>query len=143
MSSWFSTKASTMIYGLKSVVNLGLAGSINMFVPKPIQPLFEWNKTKQTLHNKRGGIILDEAVHHFSAQIWWSGTCTLTISTGWHTSKNLNGIKHFTIWGFNPTGRMVFTTELANRIVDSRAWIYKANKTTVTFKAKDYKKVIY
>ncbi len=67
----------------------------------------------------------------------------LTIDrAGWHTSKNLNGIKHYTIRGFNPTGGMVFTTELANRIVDSRAWIYKANETTVTFKAKDYRKVV-
>ncbi|KAK0447234.1 hypothetical protein EV421DRAFT_1733786 [Armillaria borealis] len=92
-------------------------------VPKPTfyvrqsiggQPLFERDRTKQTL----------EALRRFGARIWWSGACMHTIS------------------GFNAVGNMVFTAELANKRVGSEAWVYKANKTTVTFKAKDYGKVL-
>ncbi|KAK0187045.1 hypothetical protein F5146DRAFT_1004012 [Armillaria mellea] len=113
------------IQGVKSVMNLGLAGSINTVISKPAyyvrrqsigrQLLFDWDKTKQNLHG----------------------------NTGWHISNNLNGIKHYTIHGFNMAGKMVFTTELASRVVDSQAWIYKANKTTMIFKARDYRRVIY
>lgn len=37
---------------------------------------------------------------------------------------------------------MVFTAELANKGVGSEAWVCKANKTAVTFKTKDYGRVV-
>ncbi|KAK0431341.1 hypothetical protein EV421DRAFT_1743177 [Armillaria borealis] len=52
----------------------------------------------------------------------WSGMSILALVAGWHESKkNLNKIKHYTTQGFNLTGKMVFTAELADRAVDSEA----------------------
>ncbi|KAK0451955.1 uncharacterized protein EV420DRAFT_1482301 [Desarmillaria tabescens] len=137
-------RGSSRIYaqGVKSTVELALSGSINMFVPKPAfyvrksigrQPFFERDKTKQNLCRKRGESILDEALCHFSIR---SG------SVGWHSSQNLSGIKHYTIRGFNVAGAMVFMAELSNRGVDSAAWIYRVNQTSITFKTHNYERVL-
>ncbi|KAK0442619.1 hypothetical protein EV421DRAFT_1736133 [Armillaria borealis] len=119
--------------GVKSVVCLALSAVINIFVPKPAfyvhrsigrQPFFEGDKTKQKFRGMRGKAILDEALRRFGVQVWWSGACMLTIS------------------GFDAAGNMVFTAELANRLVDSAAWVYTANQTKETFDTNDYARVI-
>ncbi|KAK0429570.1 hypothetical protein EV421DRAFT_1948284 [Armillaria borealis] len=146
MSSWLSRK------GMKSIIELGLSGAINLFAPKPafyVQrslgrgPFFEQDKSKQDLRGEHGKRILEEARRRFGFQVWRSGVCTLALAAGWHSSKkNLNRIKHYTIRGFNPAGKMVFTAELADRVVDSEAWVYEANKMGITFKGNEYRRVV-
>ncbi len=63
-------------------------------------------------------------------------------SAGWHSSQNLNKINHYTIRGFDAAGNMVFTAELANRMVDSEAWVYRVNQSKKTFDANNYARVV-
>ncbi len=37
---------------------------------------------------------------------------------------------------------MVFTAELANRMVDSEAWVYRVNQSKKTFDANNYARVV-
>ncbi|PBK79003.1 hypothetical protein ARMGADRAFT_1172560 [Armillaria gallica] len=145
MSSWLSRK------GMKSVVELGLSGAINLFAPKPDfyvrrslgrGPFFEQDKSKEDLRGERGKRILEEARRRFGFQVWRSGACILALAAGWHKSHNLRRLDHYTIRGFDSVGKMVFTAELADRVVDSQAWVYEANKTRVTFKGNEYRRVI-
>ncbi|KAK0447567.1 hypothetical protein EV421DRAFT_1733432 [Armillaria borealis] len=162
--SWVFAKVSRVVFvhfpgssrvvfqGVKSVICLALSAVINIFVPKPAfyihqsisrQPFFEGDKTKQKFWGTRGKAILDEALRRFGVQVWWSGACTLTIfGVGWHSSENLSKIEHYTVRGFDAAGNMVFTAELANRLVDSAAWVYTANQTKETFDTNDYARVI-
>ncbi|PBK83668.1 hypothetical protein ARMGADRAFT_1089101 [Armillaria gallica] len=146
MASWISAK------GVKSVMKLALSAVINIFVPKPVfyvgkwigrQPFFEGDKMKQKLWGKHGKVILDKALCRFSIDVWWSGACMLTISAGWHSSQNLNKINHYTIRWFDVAGNMVFMVELANRMVDSEAWVYRVNQSKETFDANNYARVAY
>ncbi|PBK79076.1 hypothetical protein ARMGADRAFT_1041056 [Armillaria gallica] len=105
------------------------------------QPFFKMDKTKKKLGGEQGKAILFEALCRFGAQVWWSGTCTLTISAGWHSSNNLSKLNHYTIRGFNTAGNLVFTAELANRVVDSEAWVYRAGEAAMTFEANKYGRV--
>ncbi|KAK0473637.1 hypothetical protein IW261DRAFT_1423548 [Armillaria novae-zelandiae] len=110
--------------GVKSVMKLTLSAAINIFVPQPAfyvcwsigrQLFFEGDKTKQKLLG----------------------------SMGWHSSRNLSKIKHYTIRGFDIAGNMVFMAELADRMVDSEAWVYSANQSKETFNANDYARIAH
>lgn len=61
---------------------------------------------------------------------------------GWHSSNNLSKLNHYTIRGFNAAGNLVFTAELANRVVDSEAWVYRAGEAAMTFEANKYGRVV-
>ncbi|PBK88820.1 hypothetical protein ARMGADRAFT_1033797 [Armillaria gallica] len=145
MPSWFSVK------GVKFIMQLALSAVINIFVAKPTfyvrhsvgrQPFFG-DGSRQKLRGRRGKAVLEEALRRFGVQVWWSGACTLMISsTGWHRLQNLDEINHYTIKGFNTTGSMVFAAELASRIVDSDAWVYRADRDTETFNVNKYDWVI-
>ncbi|PBK88818.1 hypothetical protein ARMGADRAFT_1084373 [Armillaria gallica] len=144
MSSWFSVK------GVKSVMRLALSTVTNIFVAKPTfyvchsvsrQPFFG-EGSRQKLRGRRGKAVLEEALRRFGVQVWWSGSSTLTISAGWHRLQNLDKINHYTIKGFNTTGSMVFAAELASRIIDSDAWVYRADRDTETFDVNKYDRVV-
>ncbi|KAK0215371.1 hypothetical protein EDD85DRAFT_798676 [Armillaria nabsnona] len=113
MASWFSAKISSSQCRYSTV---------GKWIGR--QPFFEGDKMKQKLRGKRGKAILDEALRRFGVDVWWSGACMLTIS------------------GFDAVGNMVFTAELANRMVDSEAWVYRVNQSKETFDANNYARVI-
>ncbi|SJL15549.1 uncharacterized protein ARMOST_19050 [Armillaria ostoyae] len=128
MASWISAQ------GMKSVMKLALSAVINIFIPKLAfymhqsisrQPFFEGDKTKQKLQGKHGKVILNKALCCFGVDVWWSGACMLKIS------------------GFDAAGNMVFIVELANRMVDSKAWVYRADQPKETFDTNDYARVAY
>ncbi|PBK83641.1 hypothetical protein ARMGADRAFT_1037805 [Armillaria gallica] len=155
MSSWFSIK------GVKSIMRLALSAVTNIFIAKPTfyvchsvgrQPFFS-EGSRQKLWGRCGKAVLEEALCRFSVQVWWSGSSTLTISyvpvkfycpnltfssVGWHRLQNLDEINHYTIKGFNTTGSMVFVAELASRIIDSDAWVYRADRDMETFDVNKY-----
>ncbi|KAK0429776.1 hypothetical protein EV421DRAFT_1745117 [Armillaria borealis] len=154
MSSWLSRKVSEVLFvlsrcssrivsqGMKSIIELGLSGAINLFAPKPafyVQrslgrgPFFEQDKSKQDLRGEHGLAV--GSVHTGISSKHSAG------QDGIQSKKNLNRIKHYTIRGFNPAGKMVFTAELADRVVDSEAWVYEANKMGITFKGNEYRRV--
>ncbi|KAK0197391.1 hypothetical protein F5146DRAFT_995079 [Armillaria mellea] len=119
MLSWFSFKVNNTIFGVRSVVELVLAMVINVFIPNPMfyvhrsvhrQPFFEMDKTKKNL----GGLVVRNMHTH-----------NIFSSSGWHSLNNLSKLNHFTIRGFNAAGNLVFMVELANRVVDSEAWVYR------------------
>ncbi|KAK0445074.1 hypothetical protein EV421DRAFT_1734788 [Armillaria borealis] len=81
MPSWFSVK------GVKSIMELALSAVINIFIARPTfyvchsvgrQPFFG-DGSRQKLQGRHGKAVLEEALHRFGVQVWWSGTCTLTI----------------------------------------------------------------
>ncbi|KAK0473863.1 hypothetical protein IW261DRAFT_1569213 [Armillaria novae-zelandiae] len=138
--------------GVKSVMKLMLSAAINIFIPQPAfyvhrsigrQLFFKGDKTKQKLLGRRGKAVLDVALCQFGVDVWWLGACMLTIFVGWHSSQNLSKIKHYTIRGFDIAGNMVFTAELADRMVDSEAWVYSANQLKETFDANDYARIAH
>ncbi|KAK0235564.1 hypothetical protein EDD85DRAFT_792380 [Armillaria nabsnona] len=121
------------LQGVKSVMKLALSVVINIFIPKPTfyigkwigrQLFFEEDKMKQKLQGKHSKVILDEALCHFGIDVWWSGVCMLTIL------------------GFDAAGNIVFTAELANRMVDSEAWVYRVNQSKETFDTSKYARVL-
>ncbi|PBK91047.1 hypothetical protein ARMGADRAFT_1032121 [Armillaria gallica] len=129
MLSWFSFK------GVRSVVELALATVINIFVPNHMfyvrqsvgrQPFFKMDKTKKKL----GGLVVGNMHAH-----------NIFGSVGWHSSNNLSKLNHYTIRGFNAAGNLVFMAELANRVVDSEAWVYRAGEVAMTFEANKYGRV--
>ncbi|KAK0488184.1 hypothetical protein EDD18DRAFT_1110548 [Armillaria luteobubalina] len=137
---------------LKVQMRFSEQSGIYIFVPKPAfyvrqsigrQPFFEGEKTKQKLLGKRGKAVLDVALRRFGVDVWWLGARMLTISVGWHSSRNLSKIKHYIIRGFDVAGNMAFTAELADRMVDSEAWVYRANQSKETFDANDYARIVY
>ncbi|KAK0224446.1 hypothetical protein EDD85DRAFT_795886 [Armillaria nabsnona] len=129
MASWISAK------GVKSVMKLALSAVINIFVPMLVfyigkwigrQPFFEGDKMKQKLRGKHGKAILNKALRCFGIDVWWLGARERACSQYW----------------FDAAGNMVFTAELANRMVDSEAWVYRVNQSKETFDANNYARVI-